>query len=289
MHEDAYIHRWVQVKVEKGEAEDEGANLEDIEINNDEEYALNEDGIEVDRYGRPRPKIRQNEGEFVEEDEDDVEQIKLRPVSPRQKRDESDDAAFANAKLRPTPSQQKTEDIGDTAATNVKLRPVSSRQETEDIGDIGDKDDAPQAGPDKRSMLSKQKTEYIGSINDFSSSMSRQGATKLGGLEGVEDEAVSPTNRRSGMSRQGAVKFGGMEGLKEEEGDASTPKDDKRSLLSKQKTEYIGSISDFSEEGDDKEMAYRKTAMARSTATKFDSVKEEGDDESEDELSEGDF
>ena len=49
------------------------------------------------------------------------------------------------------------------------------------------------------------------------------------------------------------------------------------------------SISDFSEEGDDKQTGYRKTAMARSSATKFDSVKEEGGEESEDELSEGDF
>jgi len=263
VHEDAYIHRWVQVKVEKGAGEDEGANLEDIEINNDEEYALNEDGVEVDRYGRPRPKIpRQTEGDLGDEDDAAAASIKLRPVSPRQKTagdDEDDTAAMYANRLR------------------------SPRQDT---GDIGDEDDAPQAGPDKRSLLSKQKTEYIGSINDFSSSMSRQGATKFGGLEGVEDEAV---DRRSSMSRQSAVKFGGMEGLKEEGVDTSTPSDDRRSTLSKQKTEYIGSINDFSDEGDDKQTGYRKTAMARSSATKFDSVREEGDDESEDELSEGDF
>lgn len=254
-------------KVEKGAGEDEGANLEDIEINNDEEYALNEDGIEVDRYGRPRPKIpRQAEGDLGDEDDAAAVNVKLRPVSPRQKTagDDEDDAAAMYANRLRSPRQ--------------------------DTGDIEDEDDAPQAGPDKRSMLSKQKTEYIGSINDFSSSLSRQGATKLGGLEGVEDEAV---DRRSSMSRQSAVKFGGMEGLKEEGGDAAaTPpstSEDKRSLLSKQKTEYIGSISDFSEEGDDKQTGYRKTAMARSSATKFDSVKEEGGEESEDELSEGDF
>ena len=62
-----------------------------------------------------------------------------------------------------------------------------------------------------------------------------------------------------------------------------------RGLYCRSKRQSTGSISDFSEEGDDKQMGYRKTAMARSTATKFDSVKEEGDDESEDELSEGDF
>ena len=259
VHEDAYSHRWVQVMVEKGEGEDddEGANLEDSEMNPDgtrrapmddeEEYAIgpdgievdmygrprwimNEDGIMVDKYGRPRPDYGRQDTEFVGDVGDGDPQGMLRSI-PRE------DTEYLG-------------DMGEEVDPQGMLRPMVPRQKTE--RDMGDVDPQARLHPpsasaeppvDRRQGLTKQATEYIGSISDLIP-QDKQMQRSSGMSRGMGSSAME---RTKGGGKKGSL--GIIDDDDEDNEDQAEGQEvevvDRRAGLSKQDTEHIGSISDL--------------------------------------------
>jgi len=154
VHQDAYIHKWVKVKVEKGDEENEGAIMDDVEMEGSNHAMGDEDaGVEVDRQGRPdlsRDMNTRHIGDLGDEDAG-VDEGKPAAVA----------ASGTAAKAMPGFDKQPTEDLGEdkddspAGATALSAAVRRSKLKQEEIVRGMDDEDAPQDVP-----ADSEKTEY---------------------------------------------------------------------------------------------------------------------------------
>jgi len=104
VHQDAYIHKWVKVKVEKGDEENEGANLDDVEMEGSAKGAG--EGME-------------EEDEFIGDLVDDLDEGTV---------EGGDDDTLDKGNLNDDPGDDAAEGV----EVNVQGMPDSSRMSTED-------------------------------------------------------------------------------------------------------------------------------------------------------------
>mmetsp|Transcript_17662 Transcript_17662/g.32073 ORF Transcript_17662/g.32073 Transcript_17662/m.32073 type:complete len:120 (+) Transcript_17662:398-757(+) len=104
VHQDAYIHKWVKVKVEKGGEENEGANLDDVEMEGSAKGA----GEGMDE-----------EDEFIGDLVDDLDEGTV---------EGGDDDTLDKGNLNDDPGDDAAEGV----EVNVQGMPDSSRMSTED-------------------------------------------------------------------------------------------------------------------------------------------------------------
>ena len=296
VHQDAYIHKWVKVKVQKEDEEDEGAELDAIEMDAGESAEQGEEGEE-------------DGGEFL---------------GDLGEESDSDGDKKPSANKRAMLSKQHTEYIGDMeddAEDEPKSdrRSMLSKQQTEYIGDMGNLGDddndepaAPQSDPVKDEivwLVGKVLPEQLDDVDallgqfagretalrdtlrkklpaeeqyskppapDALKPKSDKSRRKVGFGSDVAPaaSASAPVDRRSQLSKEKTEYIGSISGGMDDEDDDNTP-EDRRSLMSKQKTEYIGDLMD---EEDDDTPEDRRSLMSKQKTEHIGDLTDEEDE-----------